>query len=157
MTTTGKPSSDPPPDPTTTTGKEPSSDPPPPPKPTPSRVVLIDLEATAVGGDFPIAIYSWILFGRRKDDDAVRVCDAKPLLRESADGGTRQGSFPDEDIGPFTAHGIKGCKYKAGGKDKVGTMSCPGVDGIRCRSDAEEELIVCVGGSTIKPTISCQW
>ncbi|GIJ99593.1 hypothetical protein Aspvir_001727 [Aspergillus viridinutans] len=92
---------------------------------------------------------SWI-FERMVIDSIGGVeydpCEVSPDAEVTADTVAPNPDFPDSDIGPFEAHGVPGCQYTAGKDNTVGTLTCPGVDGIACAKDSDYgELFECDG------------
>jgi hypothetical protein len=113
-----------------------------------NNVVLI--EAVSIeSGTLPVD--QWDVF-ETTADGISDICTAQTIA-----GGDRNiGEYPTS-IGPFTAHGISGCKY-TGATSKVGVLDCPGVTGIQCRLDpTSNPTSPCAGFGSITPFIKCAW
>ncbi|KAI9170782.1 hypothetical protein HJFPF1_00255 [Paramyrothecium foliicola] len=88
--------------------------------------------------------------------NSVDVCNAKAVALEVATTTLNKPDYPTS-IEEFTAHGVDGCVY-TGTRDAPGTLSCPGISGIRCYQDPQhDERFDCGQGGGHKPVVICDW
>ncbi|KAK8013789.1 hypothetical protein PG991_009382 [Apiospora marii] len=157
LTTTETTASTPKP-PETPTTTQPA--PPPKPQPTvaappslPSRFVYIEywLIALQTGEEMK----SWVVY--TTEGGGLDVCNKANAAEFRTDQGGRTKGHPSGNF-TFQAFGIDGCSY-TGTESAVGTLVCPGVDGITCIKDPQlgERFPCGQGDNAVSPNVRCYW
>ncbi len=98
---------------------------------------------------------SWWVFDSQYNEN-FNFCFRSPVFGTGLVGVTPDNPGYPQSFGPFTSHGIGGCKY-TGGPASVGFLSCPG-SGINCiRHPNYGQFNDCGDGISLTPVVECYW